>query len=239
MYREILTNKWILGGLCFLVVFAGVCYLYYQHETTSLKQQATEPNEIIQQTAEIANPTEAAADAPVGSITPNTEKPINETIDVVKGDTFPSETHANLTEQTQETENAEEVPVSPHGFGPFPEVPDDYFTKPFSWDFFKNDPPIYELMERVLIKLWKQGIRTTGIVNSSADGLVYPTIPGAVFVKRYNRDGINYLEIRGDPDYDLEAIKESLMAGDVRDGVTVRDFDEAGIDPYTFLNLKK
>jgi hypothetical protein len=83
MYRDILTNKWILGGLCFLVVFTGVCYLYYQHETVLLRQQATESNEIIQpsekqQTAETANPTKAAADAPVDSITPTTEKPIND-----------------------------------------------------------------------------------------------------------------------------------------------------------------
>ena len=51
----------------------------------------------------------------------------------------------------------EAVPVSPFGFGPYPEVPDDYFGIPVSM----QDPNLpdhteknVELIDRVLIKLW-------------------------------------------------------------------------------------
>ena len=61
MYRDILTNKWFLAGIGFLVIFAGACYLYYQHDTAPYRQQAAEHDETInqsdKQTAETANTT--------------------------------------------------------------------------------------------------------------------------------------------------------------------------------------
>ena len=150
------------------------------------------------ESAEAAREWEAAQKAKTNK-TEDTTNPTAEKTKTEGIESPPSEPHANLTEQTQEAENTEGVPVSPHGFGPFPEVPDDYFLQPFSWDFYKNDPPIYELMARVRVKLWKQGIRTTGIRSSSATGLVYPTIPGTVFVRKYYQDENEYLEIQGSP----------------------------------------
>ena len=235
MLRDILTNKWVISGFSFLIVIGIGCYFWYQHELAPYRQDAAE-------TTKVARKLEAAQKVD----TKNEMEPVSEekliteaASETRKKDADLSKIQANLAGPRQETENVEEVPVSPHGFGPFPEVPDDYIIKPFSWDFYKNDPPIYELMARVRIKLWKQGVRTTGITSSSATGLVYPTIPGAVFVKKYSRDGIDHLEIRGDPTLDLDAIRKSLMDGNVPDGVTVLDLDDAGIDPYTFLNLKK
>ena len=247
MYRDILTNKWFLAGIGFLVVFAGACYLYYQHETTPLRQQATEPNEIIQQsekqqTAETANPAKAAADASVGSITPNTEKPINGTIDVVKGDTLLSETHANLTEQTQETEKSEDR-VSPHGFGRYPDVPPDYPAQDV-WDYPDYISAEAEILLRVQIKLWTQGTRTLGGIMS--DGLVYSTLPGVVYVEWDHKvlsDGTmeKYVSrVRGDPHTgkilsDIKLRKGKLVESDIPQDIEVR---EKGIDPYQFLNLK-
>ena len=232
MFRDTLTNKWSIGGIMFLIVFAGACYLWFQHDTAADRKAAAESAELLHQ-LEIFQKSDTESE-----MEPTSEdKSITETTsEIVNKDADPSEIQANLAKQTQETENAEEVPISPHGFGPYPEVPDDYIIKPFSWDFYKNDPPAFELMARVRIKLWKQGIRSTGITYTN--GLVYPTIPGTVFIKRYNRDGTDFLEIRGSPRDDLEAIRKSLMAGNVPDGIQVRDFDEAGIDPYSFLNIK-
>lgn len=50
---------------------------------------------------------------------------------------------------------SEDVPVSPYGFGPYPEVPADF---PFdaSWT---DLPPEVELLTRVMIKAWNDGDR--------------------------------------------------------------------------------
>ncbi len=219
MFHDILTNRWFLGGCGFLILLAIGCYFWYQHELEPYKQETTKARQQLEAS-------QKAADAPQGD-SAKTELAIG---------TVPESIDDSNSHKAASLEKAD-VPVSPHGFGPFPKVPDDYIIKPFSWDFYKNDPPIFELMARVRIKLWKQGIRTTGIGNSSATGLVYPTIPGTVFVKKYNLDGIDHLDIRGDPELDLEAIRKSLMDGNVPEGITVLDMDDAGIDPYTFLDL--
>ena len=229
MYRDLFISKWIIGGFGFLIVFSISCYFWYQHELAPYKQEAVETQyllEISQKATDVPH-TDSIKGAPANR-------------EVATTDTAPENTDDSKSQRAESLEKmSADVPVSPHGFGPYPDVPDDYIMKPFSWDFYKNDPPIFELMARVRVKLWKQGIRTTGITSSSTTSLVYPTIPGVVFVKRYNRDGIDHLEIRGDPNFDLEVIRDSLMAGNVPDGVTIRDLDEAGIDPYIFLNLKR
>ncbi len=245
MTRGIYT-KWIVGGIVLLIIIAGVCLLWYRHDTAAGRKAAAEAEKVLQQwEAEkqkqkqtITAETETTQ-TPAESVTSTAEKPINETTGTVSETDTSTDNIQDVLVSTQEMESQKIVPVSPHGFGPFPDVPEDYIIKPFSWDFYKNDPPIHELMARVRIKLWKQGIQTTGIMSSSVTGLVYPTIPGAVFVKKYNRDGADYLEIRGDPDLDLEVIRKELMAGNVPDGIQVLDMDKAGIDPYKFLNLSK
>ena len=251
MYRDILTNKWILGGLCFLVVFTGVCYLYYQHETAPLKQQATEPNEIIHQstrntTAETANRTEQAADAPVGSITPNTEKPITGITAEVENNTE-AETQQQ-TETLAETAVTADVPLSPFGFGPYPEVPDDYIQKlgPPIWmrkipdgapdNFLKNA----ELIGRVLIRLWSDG--DTYIVGGSndADGNVLPHYLDTVYVKITDDTDPpgQTINLRGPPG--TGQYHEQIISGDIPSHLTIVTWDDTvGIDPYTFLNLGK
>ncbi len=179
---------WALGALIIVIVGFAALQIYLHIDMKNFREGLKETR-----TAPKLAPYKRNV-ADTDNTNPTAEKTKTEGIE-----SPPSEPHANLTEQTQEAENTEGVPVSPHGFGPFPEVPDDYFLQPFSWDFYKNDPPIYELMARVRVKLWKQGIRTTGIRSSSATGLVYPTIPGTVFVRKYYQDENEYLEIQGSP----------------------------------------
>ena len=182
MYREILANKWILGGLCFLVVFTGVCYLYYQHETAPLKQQATEPNEIIQQstrntTAETANRTEQAADAPADSNTQTAEKTTTET---TGAETSTDKTTKPVTASTQQTDNIEEVRVSPHGLGPYPKTPDGYpHSKPFNDEMSLE----HELLERVRIKLFNEyGVFADGIGMDNNIGLVQVVTKDQIYI---------------------------------------------------------
>ena len=97
MYQDIFTNRWILGSLGFLIVFAGACYFWYQYETVPLRQQIAELNERTdpsekQQTAETAQ----AVDAPVDSNTPTTEKPTTDTEVETGQETFNKLTHTDI-----------------------------------------------------------------------------------------------------------------------------------------------
>ena len=47
MIRDILTNKWCIGGTGFLILFCIGCYLWFQHETISYRKQAEESDEIL------------------------------------------------------------------------------------------------------------------------------------------------------------------------------------------------
>lgn len=83
----------------------------------------------------------------------------------------------------------ETQPVSPFGFGPYPEVPSDY-PETVIWEedmdenisqFGSEAMKAAELMDRILIKLWNQGHRATSA--SMQNGLVYPSFPNTVYVR--------------------------------------------------------
>ncbi len=133
--------------------------------------------------------------------------------------------------------------VSPFGFGPYPEIPVDYPGYPFN-----NGSANHELIARVKVKLWKQGVRAVGGVIQN--GFVYPIIPGKVYVewKEYtNPDGtvVKYpSRILGAPD-DLpneNLLDEVIRKMEGRPKVTdlpphleILSFDD-GIEPYEFLD---
>lgn len=126
--------------------------------------------------------------------------------------------------------------VSPFGFGPYPVVPEDYPISPseFKWEFW-GETIEGELMSRVRIKLWKQGIRSEGA--SFQNGKVYPIILGTVYIEW---DGDKISRMTGHPDDDFDAIEAALETGQSSpEGITIFNYNEAGIDPYTFLYLNK
>ncbi len=49
MNRDLLTNRWCIGGFGFLVVFAVLCYFWYQHDIASFQQQLSATDDIILQ----------------------------------------------------------------------------------------------------------------------------------------------------------------------------------------------
>ena len=87
--------------------------------------------------------------------------------------------------ESEYTEAEEIVPVSPHGFGPYPEVPAD-FPIDVNWSTYETKQPVFELMTRVQIKLWEQGHNVTGI--SHENGVMHPIIRGMVYIE-WSRDG--------------------------------------------------
>ena len=151
---------------------------------------------------------------------------------------------AEVVEETQ--------PVSPFGFGPYPEVPSDYPDDPiwvedpdypegdaeFGSDFMQD----MELMERVLIKLWNQGHRATSA--SMSDGLVYPGYPDTVYVTWdyvEEPDGTmtRYAsEISSGPDVPLSVHDTISEEGTVPFGIKELSHEADGINPFTFLNLR-
>ena len=164
-------NRWFLGGVGFLLVFAIACVFWYQYDTA-------------------------------------------------------------------------EVPVSPHGFGAFPEVPQEFPTNiriPWQWP----DTPYSaekELAARVLIKLWNQGdTRLTG-GNVSKDGMVYPHYPNTAYVNykewTLEDDTIrkSITSVSGGPD--LPKITDEMMLAGKIPGVRLIEEREGGIDARQFLDLE-
>ena len=149
--------------------------------------------------------------------------------------------------QTPETPvAADKVPVSPNGFGPYPENPPQWHKwGPIPWEGISKDPR-QELMTRVQVKLLNQGIPVVGAVMDN--GLVYPTISGVAYVewewsvfppRRYISSYLTAPETGDRLDAIEERLGRPLTARDVPSDIELRPYDTAGIDPYTFLDLSQ
>lgn len=140
-----------------------------------------------------------------------------------------------------EEESAEDVSVSPFGFGPYPEVPSG-----LPMNLFPAPSANHELMRRVRIKLISQGINVVG--TTMEDGLIYPVIKGTAYVqwKSYWRPTgkVTYISrFKGHPEDGarMDAIRfekgQFLTKADVPPDIKLISFEEGGIDPYQFLDL--
>ena len=245
MFRDIFTNKWFIGGVVFLIVFAVACVLWYRYDTEADRKALAETAELIRQWAaknvDTNGEAEQAAEAPAESDTPTAVKPVNEahTDNEAKtyrvGDIYVGKTPPPLPVSQDQL-------VSPYGFGPYPELPEGF--GPITWPRKHANS---ELMIRAEIELLNQGVPVEGIVMSN--GLIYPIIKGICYVtwgetsygRRYIRRSTGHPD---DGDY-MEAIEEERRKR--RESVTASDFpgiqlilyEEGGIDPYTFLDLPK
>ncbi|MYB96014.1 hypothetical protein F4054_20285 [Candidatus Poribacteria bacterium] len=145
---------------------------------------------------------------------------------------------------------AEDGPVSPFGFGPYPDVPAD-FRIPLSWNLpeetlAKWDENIQiqmELMGRVFIKLWNQG--HTGLGGGTFEnGLVLPLYPRTAYVlyeeewtkEDFGDSHTTTVEILADSSVS-EKEKEQIRNGETPTGIRILDYQLDGINPYTFLDL--
>ena len=113
MYRDFLTNKWILGGIGFLMIFAGLCYLWYQHDIADEKKAAAETSEFTRQWEKErkAAPKPVAKDVtkvPAENSDTTAEKNVNEVAAEVDND----------TESGGTTEAPDPSKMSPFGLGP-------------------------------------------------------------------------------------------------------------------------
>ncbi len=124
------------------------------------------------------------------------------------------------------------------------------------------------MLIRVQIKLWKQGTKTKGAGFDRSNGLIYPTIPGVLYVKwRYIEEGDPNLvgrryagRVKGDGETAEKwrslylgermfertdvAPDEIEKASGIKvyvypDGIKVYEYPDGGIDPYKFLGLPR
>ena len=234
MYRDILTNKWFLGGCGFLIILAISCYIWYQNYIEPYRIDAAASEEMLRQWEQYKtakknfreeNGQTSKRDEP--ALSDETAKGNNSIVEIGDG---------------PDAENNGEVRVSPNGFGHYPEFPEEWKKwEPYPWESLS---PEIELMLRVRIKLLKQGIPAVGSMMDN--GLIYPIISGVRYVefgwsglRRYITTSIGTPE-DGDR---LRAIKKAigrpLTAADVPSDILLVPYEEAGIDPYTFLDLPK
>ncbi len=246
MFRDIVGNKWVIGGVAFLIVFASACVLWYRYDTAADRKALAETAELIRQLAKKAasdDKMEQATDAPAentltettGAVVETDTRTDNEAKTYRVGDIYVGKTPPSLPVSQDEL-------VSPYGFGLYPELPEGY--GPITWPRKHANS---ELMIRAEIKLLNQGVPVEGIAMKN--GMVYPIIKGICYVKwgetsygrRYIRRSTGHPD---DGDY-MEAIEEERRKR--RESVTASDFpgiqlilyEEGGIDPYTFLDLPK
>ncbi len=260
MFRAISPSRLLIIGLVFFALVAAGTQLYswYVKRTT---EAALERHDRFLHGLAKKNETRPveAVNLPTENETPgNTAEKIDEpemadSIDVLPTGAEPSE-FADVGDAflpgdfLSEAARAEEVPVSPFGFGPYPEIPADY-PHLQSWDQISDDgDPEWELMDRVMIKLWTQG--THVIAANMENGLVYPILPDILYLKWDEFEGsdgpVRYIsEMIGDPAaaMRLEDIienkdkDESLSEADLPSDITFIAYSEGAINPHTFLDL--
>ena len=250
MYRDILTNKWVLGGIGFLIVLSVACVLWYQHDIADERKAAAEAEQLLRQSeaakkvSDTDGETEQAADvALVESEMQSAGKPI--TADVIAEVENATEAETQ-TETPAANAEVEDVPTSPFGFGPYPEVPEDYPTNVI-WNLpgAKENLPDHalkgiELLDRVLVKLWIEGDKNFrgGATNN---GKVYPYYHNTVYVRYAQQempDGTirRYLTSALSGPY-VEYDEKDLMSDMPPVHLRIIELDSTGIDPYQFLNL--
>jgi len=246
MTRDITPIKWIIGAIALLIIIAGACYLWYQHSLADERKAAAEATELarqweLTQKADTESEVEQATDAPVEGSTLTTEKPINENSAKVENTT---KAEAQQNETPSENAAESEVRVSPFGFGPYPEVPEDYPSVVVWLQSDYEELPShaqknFELMSRVLIKLWASGEK--GFRGASTyKGKVYPHYYNTVYIKviEYELpDGTKsqYISRRkSGPHVNIDGVDLLNPPSHLR----VLDLDSSGIDPYQYLNLR-
>ena len=147
-----------------------------------------------------------------------------------------STNESNTVSQIQE-QNKVPMRVSKFGLGPFPPLPADYPRQ--RWVDYSDVR--FELMDRVQLKLWEQGIRDIrGMSHDNLNGLIYLNRPNVVYVEyefSETEDEINrFLRVRGNPISEEDV--EILRKGGTIPGLTVLEMSD-GIEPYSFLGLTK
>ena len=252
MFRDIFSgSRTIFAGLVFFVLVVGGSLLYSWHAHRTTDAELAETQRKVQQ-LEKKNEMHTAADTTDTSTldSEHAETPLEVNDLQVSEDTnvFTMDETSKFVDAADaflpddfilQEETTEDVPISPFGFGPYPELPEGWPA-----DTFPSQSADHELLDRVMIKLLSQGVNVTGA--NMENGLVYPVIKGTAYVKWKSHLGpegeVRYIsDIIAHPDDGsrLETIsaEKGFTEMDVPSDIKLVSFQEGAIDPYQFLDL--
>ena len=254
MFRDLLSSRLIQAGLAFFVLVVGGSLLYSWHVQSTTESDMERHDRFLEGKPEKQNGGSLVESVGVGNT--------NETAAVVN---TPTEQDTNIVRDTEATTDspsdseilnamdafladdvateetpAEEVSISPFGFGPYPEVPAD-FPEQDIWDDISTSSmsPDHELIARVQIKLWNQGIHTLGATYDGTYRLIYPILDDVVYYEeKFGANGSGTRRALTSPATD-DKYGSDLLKGIFAPHLTVYIFPDGGIDPYEFLDLPR
>jgi hypothetical protein len=263
MIGDFFSNKWVLGSISFLIILSACCWFYYHNVSSEVKKELLALEQMTQHNSKSDGKSDQLADKTLPNISNQQKSPKSENYSQVKANDAvkksPDLTSAGTASdpETQATflENSDEknAAVSPHGLGPYPEIPEGWNPNAFDGEMTIGQ----ELIERVRIKMFNEGIYTYGGSRDAATGLVYPITRDRVYI-RWGENVFPSLGrtryamlVRGHPDIvakiksnararssDLPEQLRPVTEDDIPKGVKVLS-ESDGIDPYDFLNLER
>lgn len=251
MSTESLTRRSVQLGLVYVVIIGIGCILWYRYDISEAKKEHIHQKqslEVVSRRIENGSLSHQDSNAVENILISNNSKKEEKTIDVSDPE-FSSKLIDNTSVHSHKDTN---IPtVSPHGLGPFPEIPDGWSKTAFAGDMTIGQ----ELIQRVRLELFKRGTYTYGGSIDNNTGLVYPIVKDQVYItwgtarfpiigrQRYATSITGYPET-------IDRIKENKRSRespipfqirqiteiDIPSDVVVKSRSE-GIDPYQFLNL--
>ena len=243
MLRDMLSSKLVRAGLIGCILLIAGSLLYHRHVVGPIRKKEERTQQFLREfEAKIAAAEKTDTDTAKQPATSVATLPIPETVHEAPKP-LPTEKATPVVTAAPKASVPEkaiaDIPVSPYGFGTYPELPDEISPALLPAPSAKD-----ELLLRVRIKLLSQGINAEGTVMK--DGLVYPIIKGTLYVKwgKFSPDGYRYIKnSTGHPDDGLRLRtirwekRGNLTEADIPPDITLISYEEAGIDPYEFLGL--
>ena len=248
MYRFIFTEKILIGSIILLIFICIGCVIWYQYNTKTHKQELTESFELQDQTGNTTHQTvvesaEGNATSSEGSLTVKTGDISDEfSSDETWQEDDDSDETITIAGRVIRLSDIPDVPkVSPHGFGPFPEVPKDYngmvvWIQTDYYDLSHSEQRNFELLNRVLIKLWSEGKRNFTGGKFGNNGKVYPNFSDTVYITVKNLEYPNGVVVPritrqlGSAPFGVDLLNPPSH-------IKVLDYESSGIDPFQYLDL--
>ena len=254
MFRDLLSgSRAIFVGFVFFVLVVGGSLLYSWHVQRMTDAEVAETHRKVQP-HENENEIHTVADTVDTSEVDFEQTPLetNDTQPIAEETAASTDDEAENVDLTDiflpedfvsEEAPDEDVPVSPFGFGPYPEVPADYFGVPI-WMQDSGLPDHaqreIELIDRVLVKLWQQGDRSI-VGGSTYNGKILPHYENTAYIRwseSVSPNGTIHRYISRVKGASNAPTAEEIESGDIPAGFNLLDLDDAGVDPYVFLDLE-